>query len=58
MVDSEMLPRRDAHAAGSEVWFYKMRRGREPAEDERSAVAVTGRASPRVRKERHGRATL
>jgi hypothetical protein len=58
MVDSEMLPRRAAHAAGREVWFYEMRRGGEPAEGERSGVAVTGGASRRVRKERHGRATL
>jgi hypothetical protein len=58
MFDSEMLPRRAAHAAGSEVWFYEMRQGIQPAEGERRGVAVTGGASLRVRKERHGRATL
>jgi hypothetical protein len=67
MVDSEMLPRRAAHAAGSRrVWFYKMRRDGEPAECGwvelgaawGAAEAMTGRASLRVRKERLGRAVF
>jgi hypothetical protein len=58
MFDSEMLPRRAAHAAGSRVWFYKRCPGSfgEPAEGESSSVAVTVGASPRTRKERHDRA--
>jgi hypothetical protein len=55
MFDSEMLPRRAAHAAGSRVWFYERSRASssEPAGGESSSVAVTGEASLRGRKERH-----
>jgi hypothetical protein len=55
MFDSEMLPRRAAHAAGSRVWFYKRCPGSfgEPTEGESSSVAVTGGALLRARKERH-----
>lgn len=60
MFDSEMLPRRAAHAAGSRVWFYKRCRGSysEPAGGESSSVAVTGAASRRARKARHDRAVV
>ena len=57
MFDSEMLPRRAAHAAGSRLWFYKWCRAsyREPTEGESSSVAVTGWASLGAQKERRGR---
>ena len=57
MFDSEMLPRRAAHAAGSLLWFYKRCRAscREPTEGESSSVAVTGGASPGAQNERRGR---
>jgi hypothetical protein len=57
MFDSEMLPRRAAHAAGSRVWFYKRCPGSfgEPAEGESSSVSVTvGRRLERGRSDTIG----
>src|SRR4051812_18856875 len=43
MFDSEMLPRRAAHAAGSRVWWYEMRRELGPRRLRRRVAVRVGR---------------